>query len=854
MKNDKFLIGGIAVDNTVYHFDRIFSYIIPRSLWEQASPGKRVLVPFGKGNRLRQGMIIKLSYTCGTETDNADNEDIQNKGILYKHNSFEEISKLKEVASFLDKEPLLTDEMLKTVEFIHSRYYCTCYDAVRVMLPAGINYKIKTLYSVAKESGTPNDENKLSELGSNAREIYDYLKSSAKPVKKEVILDVFSKGESALEKLCRCGLVKREDDAFRKTKDATIKMVALCDNADLNSFKFTPKQERVVDLLKSVGEASLKEICYYTGYTSSVTDTLVKKGVAEYFLDQVMRTPYEYSSSVGSENQSENKKELTLNPSQQNAFDSLYEKYKEPRASAALLYGVTGSGKTSVFMKLIEKCFEDGRGTILMVPEIALTPQLIKIFVGRFGDNVAVFHSGLSIGERLDEYKRVKRGEAKIVLGTRSAVFAPLEDIGLIVIDEEQESSYKSQQTPRYHARDIAKFRCNCHNALLLLSSATPSIESYYMAEKGIYNLVTLPERYGSAKLPKVSVVDMNEEVMTGNTSCYSSYLQELISKNLVNKKQSIILLNRRGYNTFLSCRSCGQVVTCPHCSISMTYHSANNRLMCHYCGYSIPFTDECPDCHRHTLKLSGAGTQKAEQELLDLFPKARVLRMDADAAMSKSSYERKLGAFADGEYDILIGTQMVAKGLDFPNVTLVGVLNADQMLYSDDYRSYERTFSLLTQVVGRSGRGESEGVAVIQTTTPENNIINLASIQDYEKFYRGEIGIRKAMLYPPFADICLIGFSGIFEGQTLKCASAFENRLVSVIKEKFSNMPLRVLGPSKAAVYKISNKYRFKIIIKCRNTRDFRSAVNEVLIDFSGKKDFKDISISVDMNPPSFN
>ncbi len=812
--NDEFLIAGIAVDGTVYHFDKIFSYKVPHNL--EISVGQRVLVPFGRGNRLRQGMVLNIF-----------------KG--YEDN-------LKEVAGVLDEESLFTEEMLRTVNFIHDRYYCTYYDAVKVMLPAGINYKISTVYSVSAGA-----ENSTEELSTLEKEVYDYISSGKKPVKKQDILAVYSNGDAVLNKLYRKGFITREDDALRKIKDATIKMVSLCEDVDLSSVKLTPKQSRIADLLQVVDKVSVKEICYYTGYTTSVVDTLVKKGIARYYLDEVMRVPY------SSKNQ-DKPKEIVLNEEQQSAFDLLYDSYKKDSPSASLLYGVTGSGKTSVFIKLIEKCFAQGRGTILMVPEIALTPQLIKIFVGRFGDNIAVFHSGLSIGERLDEYKRVQRGEAKIVLGTRSAVFAPLRDIGLIVLDEEQESSYKSQQTPRYHARDIAKFRCSCHNALLLLSSATPSIETFYMAKKGIYQLVKLTKRYGNASLPKVSVVDMNEEMLSGNTSNYSALLKELLADNLIKKKQSIILLNRRGFNTFVTCQSCKQVMTCPNCSISMTYHSANNRLMCHYCGHSVPFNDECPDCHRHSLRLSGAGTQKAEQELLDMFPKARVLRMDADATMSKSSYERKLTAFAGGEYDILIGTQMVAKGLDFPNVTLVGVLNADQMLYSGDYRSYERTFSLLTQVVGRSGRGSSKGVAVIQTTTPESNVIALSSVQDYDKFYEGEIALRRSMLYPPFADICLIGFSGLNEGITLKCASKFQSLLIEIVEKNHSEMPLRVVGPSQAAVYKISNKYRFKIMLKCRNSAEFRKAVKDTLMEFSKKKEFKEISITVDMNPPSFN
>lgn len=814
MKNDEFLIAGIAVDNTTYSFDRLFSYKVPDHL-SNVKVGQRVLVPFGRGDRFRQGMILSLSY--GKEEN------------------------LKEISSILDDKPIFTQEMIDTVIFIHDRYFCTYYDSVKVMLPVGINYNISTFYTAVKVN-----DDVLNSLTDYEREIYDYLLSENKPVKKETILNVFSIEENSLNKLYRQGVVNREDDAFRKTKDATVKMVSLCDDVDINDYKLTPKQQKVAELLTVVDKASVKEVCYYTGYTQSVTDSLVKKKIARYFTDEVMRIPYTVSDVK--------KDEVILSPSQQSAFDNLYSKYCDDKASVSLLYGVTGSGKTSVFMKLIEKCFNDNKGTILMVPEIALTPQLIKIFTSRFGDNVAVFHSGLSIGERLDEYKRVSRGDAKIVLGTRSAVFAPLKNIGLIVMDEEQESSYKSEQTPRYNARDISKFRCYKHNALLLLSSATPSVESFYMAEKGIYNLVKLTERYGKATLPQVSVVDMNEEQMKGNFSNYSTTLKELLSSNLIHKKQSIILLNRRGYNTFLSCRSCGQVVTCPNCSISMTYHSANNRMMCHYCGHSVPYTDECPDCHQHTLKFSGAGTQKAEQELVDMFPSARVLRMDADATMTKSSYETKLTAFANGEYDILIGTQMVAKGLDFPNVTLVGVINADQMLYSDDYRSYERAFSLLTQVVGRSGRGDSKGVAVIQTSTPENYVIGLSAKQDYDTFYKGEIGVRKALLYPPFSDICLIGYQGIIEGATIKCANAFQNALINKIKNNYSSMPLRVLGPSQAYVYKVNNKYRYKTIIKCRNSKDFRSVIKETLLEFSKNKEFKNIGITVDINPLSFN
>ena len=502
-----------------------------------------------------------------------------------------------------------------------------------------------------------------------------------------------------------------------------------------------------------------------------------------------------------------------------------------------------------VFIRLIERVISDGKGIIVMVPEISLTPQFVSQFAKRFGDKIAVFHSALSLGERLDEYKRVKQGLAQIVIGTRSAVFAPFEKVGLIIMDEEQEYSYKSESSPRYHARDIAKFRCSCNNALLVLSSATPSVETYYYAQTGRYSLNTLSARYGTAVLPEVVVADMGEELKNGNTSGFSDVLLQNLAYNIEHKKQSILLLNRRGYNTFVTCPACGEAVSCPNCSISLTYHSANNRLMCHYCGYSVPYTDECPVCHSHRLTFGGTGTQRAEKDISDIFPEARILRMDTDATSSKSSYEKMITSFANGDYDILVGTQMVAKGLNFPNVTLVGVLNADHMLYADDYRSYERSFSLLTQVVGRSGRGKDKGMAVIQTHTPDNLIISMAARQDYNTSYSNEIKVRKAMLYPPFADICLVGFVSQNRELTLNGAKKFLAMFTGEAKKNYPNIPLRILGPSPALVVKISNKYRYKIIIKCKNNSDFRALLSKILCEFGKDKEFSGVTAYADMN-----
>lgn len=805
------MVAGVAVEKTTYTFDKIFDYAVPVSLCSRAKKGARVLVPFGRGNRKRQGIIFKI------------------------HNRSHD--GLKSIISVLDDEPVLSEEMISTASFMKERYFCTYYDAVKTMLPAGINYRITTLYG-AKSSFDFEE----SVLDDEQQRIFNYLVAKRKAVKSDKILDDFGLlNIEILDRMVSMGALYKSDEAFRRISDAVMKMAAPTELAESASIKLTEKQSNVLDLLKMTGGTSVKEICYFTGVTSGVINTLYKTGLIYFYDEEVFRIDNRSRDlSLGP---------ITLSDEQQAACDNLYNEYGDSQPHTSLLYGVTGSGKTSVFMKLIEKVIDDDKGIIVMVPEISLTPQFVSLFSKRFGDKIAVFHSALSLGERLDEYKRVKKGLAKIVIGTRSAVFAPFEKIGLIIMDEEQEYSYKSESSPRYHAREIAKFRCAQNNALLVLSSATPSVETFYYAKSGRYSLNTLTSRYGSATLPEVVTADMNVELQNGNATGFSNILLENINYNLENGKQSILLLNRRGYNTFVTCRMCGDAVVCPNCSISLTYHRANHRLMCHYCGYSVPYSDECPTCHSKTLRFGGAGTQKAEKDIAEIFPDARILRMDTDTASSKSSYEKMISAFADGKYDILIGTQMVAKGLDFPNVTLVGVLNTDQMLYADDYRSYERSFSLLTQVVGRSGRGTSKGMAVIQSYTPDNLIISMAANQDYNNFYNTEIKIREAMLYPPFADICLVGFVGENQQLALRAANAFLQSFIALAKKEYPHMPLRILGPSPATVVKVSNKFRYKLIIKCKNNREFRKLLSTLLIDFGDNKEFSNVTAYADMN-----
>ena len=546
------------------------------------------------------------------------------------------------------------------------------------------------------------------------------------------------------------------------------------------------------------------------------------------------------------------RQDIILTRQQEISYNNLFEKYREGKPSVSLLYGITGSGKTSVFMKLIDRVNEDGRGVICMVPEISLTPQLLSKFTARYGKRIAVFHSGLPLGKRLEEWRRVKNGEANIAVGTRSAVFAPIENLGLIVMDEEQEYSYKSSATPRFHARELAKYRCFMNKCPLLLSSATPSVESCYYADSGRYFMSRLDKRYGNAKLPHVITVDMNREREQGNRSGYSSVLLEAVDDNLQSGHQSIILLNRRGHNTFVACRSCSEVISCPNCSISLTFHSVNNRLMCHYCGYSIPAPHDCPSCGSDRLRYSGAGTQRAEQELQEIFPDAKIIRLDTDSTMQRYAYEKKLGDFRNGKYDIMLGTQMVAKGLDFPNVTLVGVLSADSMLHSDDFRSYERTFSLLTQVVGRSGRGGLEGRAIIQTYEPENPIIEFASAQNYDEFFKAEIELRKAMLYPPFADIGVVVFVSENKQSAHDAAEYFTGRLKDVAEDIFSELPLRVMGPSPASVVKVGGRYRYRLIIKFKNCKRFREMMSGLLIDIGKNGMYSDVVTYVDIDPDS--
>ena len=804
----------VAVEKAVFTFDKAFDYAIPEEMEASAQRGCRVTVPFGRSNKKCVGIIFEISDTT-------------------------ESARPKKILDVLDESPLLNDEMLELAVWIKERTFCTLYEAAKAMLPTGINHRIVASYAVNSDCS----ENIEEKLDATEREIYEYLNKRSVFVKADTVMNSLGMKNSlsVLDGMVKKGVLLCSYDAVRNLGDLTVKMLRPL--SELPAKKLTKKQQEMYDVLLDTGVASVKELCYFTGLTPAVANALVANGAAEFYEQEVVMLP-DFADKKGV------KTRIELTEEQRSAYRRLTEFSLSGKPSVSLLYGVTGSGKTSVYMSVIDKVLDEGKSVIVMVPEIGLTPQTISLFCKRYGGDIAVFHSALSIRERLEQWKRVKKGKAKIIIGTRSAVFAPVENVGLIIIDEEQEHTYKSEQTPRYNAIDVAKFRAAYNKCLLLLASATPSVESYAAAQSGKYELCTLSKRYGNAVLPEVITVDMRTAEKAQGSKALSLTLFEALKENFENGRQSILLINRRGFHTFAACNACSEVICCPHCSISMTYHNANNRLMCHYCGYSVPFSSVCPECGENAVRYSGFGTQKIEDELAALLPDAKIVRMDTDSTSGKNSHEKLLDSFSKGEYDIMIGTQMVAKGLNFPNVTLVGVVSVDQQLYNDDFRSLEKTFSLLTQVVGRSGRGELEGRAIIQTLTPENEIIRLAAKQDYDEFFNTEIRLRKALVYPPYCDLCIIGFVG--ENETVVKSAAREtlDLLKNFVSDEFKGEKIIVLGPMPARVAKISEKFRYRIIIKCRNTSRFRQMISKILVKTGTDSRYSKVTVYADINP----
>ncbi|HKM32220.1 MAG TPA: primosomal protein N' [Oscillospiraceae bacterium] len=813
--SEKLDIAKVVVDKAAYGYDLPYSYHIPEQLADKIARGSRVLVPFGKGNRKRIGLVLEITT-----------EQL-------------ELNKVKPIIGLYDEELLLTDELLELVCHLKETTFCTYFEAVKTVLPSGLNLNLTHRYMLGKASTEEltRDEQALSDMlfkATTQREFDSLLDCTVAPTKQIVVDGLLSKGVIVLI-----------EGMKRKVGDETVQMVRLSEKylSSEESFKLTAKQKQVVSMLEESESAAIKEICYICGITEVVVKNLIKNGVLDSFEYETYRSPNDIEQT------GQSAEDIHLSDKQQEVYDGINSLLCQSKPDVALLRGVTGSGKTSIYIKLIDSCIKQGKQAMMLIPEIALTPQIVRQFTELFGKKVAILHSSLSLGQRVDEWKRLKNGEACIAVGTRSAVFAPLDNIGIIIMDEEGEHTYRSESSPRYHAREIAKLRCVNHNALLLLASATPSVDSYQFAITGRYKLFELGERYSDALLPEVFMVDMGQELTNGNTSSFSNVLIDEIADTLQAGEQVILLLNRRGYNTFISCMSCREPLVCPLCSIALTYHKRNGQVMCHYCGYTRPLENKCSKCASEFLKHTGAGTQKIEDELSQLFPSARVLRMDADTTYSRHAYEKGFSAFERGEYDIMVGTQMIAKGLNFPNVTLVGVLSVDKALYAGDYHSYERTFSLITQVVGRGGRGDKPGRAYIQTFTPEHYVLNLAAMQDYVGFFNQEAEIRHALLYPPFCDLCVVGFSSLVESRAQDASRIFLQMLKEVLEDDNIKLPIRALGPAKATLGKINSRFRYRLILKCRNTAKFRRVISELLVKSSKRKEFANVSIYVDLN-----
>lgn len=812
------MIAKLAVSAAAFAIDKPYSYYIPEGM--SLKVGQRVIVPFGRGNRRCEAVVLAV------EPGDGDG--------------------LKPVERWVDEVPILSEYMLRMAAFLRERYFCTFYDAIRAMLPAGLWLQSKSTASLTEDRSWKEKEIKnpvaltiltlLEDMGGQAEE--KILRSA---VEDDEAL------ENALRYLNRKKWISVQSDFLQRTKDRMerIAVLAASPQEAMEFASHRPKsaamQKAVLELLCSVGSAAVKEVCYYTGASAATVNRLEKLGYLKLEDRPVLRCRESKPEKLSGP--------LILNEEQQTAFQGLDAQRRMENPGVALLYGVTGSGKTSVYIKLIQACLEDGKSAMLLVPEIALTPQLMGLMAAYFGDAVAVLHSSLPAGERYDQWKRIRAGEARVVVGTRSAVFAPCVELGLVILDEEQEHSYKSENTPRYGAKEVAIWRGAKEQALVLLGSATPSVESMYRAKTGAYQLYRLRSRYGGRRLPEVTIVDMREELKQGNDLSFSYPLQDAILDAHEMDKQTIILLNRRGNSRALVCVDCRETPECPRCSVRLTYHSANNRLMCHYCGFSETVPQRCPACGG-PLKTIGIGTQKAQQELNELFPDLEVDRMDTDTVSAVNTHEKILEHFKNEKVPVLIGTQMVAKGLNLPNVTLVGVIDGDLSLYSDSFRAAETTFNMLTQVVGRAGRGDAPGRAVIQTLVPDHQVIQLAAKQDYDGFYELEIGLRRLQGVPPFGDLTSVTFTGREESAVLRGAAKFRESLVACLKQPEYEMEhCVVLGPAPCAVPKINYNFRYRLTLRGTLNKRLRLLIAHLMRQFSQDKLNRGVSVFTDVN-----
>lgn len=812
------MVAKIAVSAANFAIDKPYSYAIPAGMALQ--PGMRVIVPFGRGNRRCEGIVLELSE--------------------------EEARGLKTVEERLDEYSVLSETMLRLAAFLRERYFCTFYDAARAMLPAGLWFRKKETLSLTGDDSWKTADIRQKDALALLQLLEQFGGEAPENTLREAIGDE-ERFRKAVSYLSRKKWVDARQEFSRRASDKTEKMAELAVSVE-SAMEYAaqrPKsafmQKNVLELLCTVGRAPVKEILYYTGASMATVKRLSDLGYVNLTEEPALRLR-EILPTVAAT-------PIVLTDEQAAAFQGLSAQLDRENPGTALLYGVTGSGKTSIYLKLIQKTLDEGKSAILLVPEIALTPQLLGLVAAYFGDTTAILHSSLPMAERYDQWKRIRSGDARVVVGTRSAIFAPCRNLGLVILDEEQEHSYKSENAPRYAAKEVAIWRGYREGALVLLGSATPTVESMYRAKNGDYALYTLKNRFNGRELPNVDIVDMGEELRDGNDTSLSYPLQAALEETFQAGKQAILFLNRRGNSRALVCVDCRESPECPRCSARLTYHSANERLMCHYCGYSRPVPNLCPHCGG-PLKRVGVGIQKVEQELHDRFPNIQVERMDADTVTAVNTHEAILDRFRTEKIPVLLGTQMVAKGLNLPNVTLVGVLDGDMSLYAGSFRAAETTFDLLTQVVGRAGRGKAEGRAILQTLVPEHPVIRLAAMQDYDGFYDLESRLRQVQSLPPFGDCCQVTFSGPEEQRVLRAAAAYRAGLCAILAgEDYQDEKCTVLGPAPCPVPKINFQYRYRLTLRCRLDRKMRLLVAHLLRQASQDKQNRGVSVYADAN-----
>ncbi|MBS4177174.1 primosomal protein N' [Lederbergia citrea] len=795
-------IASVIVDVPALGTDREFDYLVPDKWIGMIEPGMRVAVPFGP--RTIQGFVTGIK-------DSSD------------------FSKLKEVKELLDLTPVLNKELLELGGWLAEETLSFKISAFHAMLPAAMKAKYEKSIRRVNGEDNPflddlfNGNNEISWKDAENKDLLPALHTEIKNGNAEVIYYVKNRARKKTINMYQSEMAKEELNSL---------LESLRPSAE--------KQKQIIEffILHPSEKFSAKQLIEKTGSSQSTINTLIKKGVLSVSREEIYRDPYEHKHFNPTT-------PLPLTVEQKAAITPILNTIDSGDYKTFLLYGVTGSGKTEIYLQSIQNVLDKGKEAIVLVPEIALTPQMVDRFKSRFGDDVAVLHSALSTGERYDEWRKVQRKEAKVVVGARSAIFAPFENLGIIIIDEEHETSYKQEEAPRYHARDVAIQRAKHYNCPVILGSATPSLESFARAKKEVYHLLTLSKRMNNQALPAVSIVDMREEMRGGNRSMFSRELFEKLEDRLAKKEQTILFLNRRGHSSFMMCRDCGYVMQCPHCDISLTYHRYSNQMKCHYCGFDTGVPEVCPECTSNHIRYFGTGTQKVEEELNKILPEARIVRMDVDTTGRKGAHEKLLDHFKSGNADILLGTQMIAKGLDFPNITLVGVLSADTMLHLPDFRAGEKTFQLLTQVSGRAGRHELLGEVVIQTYTPEHYSVEYAGIQDYDRFYRQEMMMRKIGSYPPFFYLTMVTVS---HEDLIKTISTTE-KITKYIQSRISNEAI-LLGPVASPIPRINDRYRYQCLIKYKQEPELKLTLKKVMEHYQQQFVKEGLAISIDVNP----